>query len=263
MPITKEQREKFSTDSGEHKNKAAEMLEKIKELRQQETEKDEFEVPYLRFQQCFLMCDVVDELLTVNQLSQTIMGIKSEASLDEARKKIYEILMILEQLTFNIIDIELSEVVKKQKMFPLFKDDQRLELAQRLFYQVDRIAQGYGDNSKWAVSFVEIRGRVTNMAKNLLDYIALRSKNDPREEGFNERRRLRELVEEKLITSAKEYREKYEVSGHNTEDMKKALDLLRTLGRIYIVENKQVELDKIKKTIALWKQKMEKDTSTK
>ncbi|HOV46706.1 MAG TPA: hypothetical protein PK044_06725, partial [Exilispira sp.] len=56
-----------------------------------------------------------------------------------------------------------------------------------------------------------------------------------------------------------EYRERYEISGHNKEDMKKALDFLRALARMYIAENKREQLERMKKTIFIWNEKFKKD----
>jgi len=259
MPITKEQRDKFANESATIQGQINQIIEEIKELEKKISESEEFEAPYIQFSICEKILDVIDLYLKIHDTHLKIIGLKHENSLDEARKKIMEIFIRLESITSNIIDLELSEVVKKQKTFALYKDEQRLELVQRAFYLIERIEKGYGENSKWIMTFVDIRGRAAVVAKNLLDYIALRAKNDPREEGFNERRKLREIVEQKLIQSAKEYRERYEVSGHNREDMKKALDFLRALARMYIAENKRTELDKIKRTIQIWSEKFKKD----
>ncbi len=259
MPITKEQRDRFASEAVIIQGQINQKLEEMKELDKKLSEVEEFEAPYIQFSICEKLLDIVDLYLKIHDVHMKIIGLKHENSLDEARKKIMEIFIRLESLTSNVIDLELSEVVKKQKAFALYKDAQRLELVQRAFYLIERIEKGYGENSKWIITFVDIRGRAAVVAKNLLDYIALRSKNDPREEGFNERRKLREIVEQKLIQSAKEYRERYEVSGHNKEDMKKALDFLRALARMYIAENKRTELDKIKRTIQIWSEKFKKD----
>lgn len=259
MPITKEQRDRFANESAIIQGQINQILEEIKKIEASIPEKEEFEIPYIQFTICEKLLDIIELYLKIHDTHMKIIGLKHENSLDEARKKIMEIFIRIESLTSNIIDLELSEVVKKQKTFALYKDAQRLEFIQRAFYLIDRIEKGYGENSKWIPTFVDIRARATVVAKNLLDYIALRAKNDPREEGFNERRKLREIVEQRLIQSAKEYRERYEISGHNKDDAKKALDFLRALARMYIAENKRVELDKIKKTIQTWSEKFKKD----
>lgn len=259
MPITKEQRDKFSYEAAAIQGQINQIVEEVKNLDKSLTEVEEYEIPYVQFSICEKLLDIIDLYLKIHDAHMKIIGLKHENSLDEARKKIMEIFIRIEGLTSNIIDLELSEVVKKQKSFALYKDVQRLEFVQRAFYLIERIEKGYGENSKWIPTFVDIRARAAVVAKNLLDYVALRAKNDPREEGFNERRKLREIVEQKLIQSAKEYRERYEISGHNKEDMKKALDFLRALARMYIAENKRVELDKIKKTIQTWSEKFKKD----
>ncbi len=259
MPITKEQRERFVIESAEIQGNINQINEEIKNLEKSLTEVEEFETPYIQFKICEKLLDIIELYLKIHDTHMRIIGLKHENSLDEARKKTMEIFIRLESLTSNIIDLELSEVVKKQKTFALYKDAQRLELVQKALYLIDKIEKGYGENSKWIMTFVDIRGRASVVAKNLLDYIALRSKNDPREEGFNERRKLREIVEQRLIQSAKEFRERYEISGHNKEDMKKALDFLRALARMYIAENKRTELDKIKRTIVIWSEKFKKD----
>lgn len=265
MAVSAEQKEAFKSKSKQYKEQIKNQLEQVKQLEQRIKKEEEEEASHtiLEVQIAEIFMNIITNYLAINNVAISTMGIKHENSLDEARKLLYKILILGEKWTSSYIDLKLSEIVEFQKKFADFSDDDRYNFIQRLFFLIDQVEEAYGENSKWKMSFIEIKGRATNLAKNILDYVGLRSKNDPRIEGYQARRNLRDLVEESLIKVAKLYREKYEISGHNSDDMKKALNFLRALGRLYLLENKRTELEKIKKTISLWTKKMNQDMKKK
>ena len=263
MAITKEQRQIFLKKAKEHKNKVFEIQDEITKITEEKKQKEAHEKPYYDLRIAEKYMDQVSNFLAINRVAMEIMNIKNEDALNEARKLIYKILIVIEELTTKDIDPKLTEIMEAQKLFPLFSDVERFNFIQRLFFLVDQLEEAYGINSKWKMSFVEIKGRGVSCARNLLDYNALRTKNDPRLEGYSERMKLRNMVEDGLILAAKSYREKYEVSGHVRDDMKKALEFLKALGRLYILENKRMEFEKIKKTIQLWNRKLISDLKKK
>jgi len=56
--------------------------------------------------------------------------------------------------------------------------------------------------------------------------------------------------------------EKYELTNHSPEDMKKAIDFLRALKRIHILFKEHNEVQSVSKRIELWAQKLEADMLT-
>jgi hypothetical protein len=144
-----------------------------------------------------------------------------------------------------------------------FSDAERLRLVRKIGYTISLLEDRYGKNSKWKWSFVEIEGRYAVIVKNLFDFRTYQEKNDPRVEGFDDRYDYLYLVKDFLIDASNRYREKYELTNHSTEDMKKAIEYLRALKRIHILFNESGELQNVSKRIELWSQKFEADLKAK
>jgi hypothetical protein len=70
-------------------------------------------------------------------------------------------------------------------------------------------------------------------------------------------------VKDLLIDSSNRYREKYEMTDHTPDDMKKAVDNLRALKRIHILFNESGEVQNVTKRIDLWSMKLEDDIQAK
>jgi len=260
MAVTSGQKARFKEQSQPYREVIKKITEEEQKVLEDRDKAEDDLKPYFAFKISDLYMNEITQYITINEIAQDTMKIKSEDSLDEARKSIYKILIEMEKITSSVIDLQLNEIVEFQKKFSEITDEERYNFSQRLFYLIDKCEEGYGDNSKWKLSFVEIRGRSTNVIKNILDYLKLHKFNDPRSEGFNERRKLKKMVEDSLIETANAYRKKYEIAGHSAEDMKVGMNLLKALARIYIVDRNEAAKDKIKKTIALWKKKMEDDS---
>lgn len=263
MAVSEDKKKLFISKSKEYKEIINRIEQDITNLLAQKEQAADEEKPYYDFKIIDLYMNQITQYIGINELAQSIMGIKHEDSLDEGRKLVYKIFVAIEKMVTPVIDISLADIDKEQQKFVHFTDAERYNLAQRLFFLIDKLEEGYGQNSKWKLSFVEMKARAAICARNLLDYRALKSKSDPRIEGYLERKKLRDLVENSLIDAASEYRKKYEIAGQSMEDMKKAIDLLRAVGRLYILENNTKALEKVKKTISLWKDKLEADIKKK
>ncbi len=259
MAVSKVQKERFKEQSAPYKEVIKNIQASIDKTLEEKQKVDDDVKPYFAFKLSDLYMNQITQYISINDVAQDTMGIKHEDSLDDARKLIYKILIEIEKITSSVIDLQLNEIVEFQKKFNEVSDEERYNFGQRLFYLIDKLEESYGENSKWKLSFVEIRGRASNCIKNILDYVKVHKFNDPRSEGFNERKRLKKIVEDTLIASANAYRKKYEIAGHSREDMKIGMNLLKALARIYIVDRNSAAKEKIKKTIALWKRKMEND----
>ena len=97
----------------------------------------------------------------------------------------------------------------------------------------------------------------------MFNFRRYQEKNDPNIEGFDERYDYLFLIKELLERSSNRYREKYELTNHSPEDMKKALDFLRALKRIHVLFNEKNEVQNVTKRIDLWSQKLEVDLKAK
>ncbi len=252
-------KKRFSVEVAYLKNKVDEINQKIKHL---EIKKDENEnLNKIRVASHYV--DLVSIYCAMTDLSLSLLGYKNESYLDKGRKSLYKSIISLEAVVSNYIDMPLGENYELLKSLDSFSDAERIKLVRKIGYTVSLLADRYGENSKWKWSFVEIEGRFSVIAKNLFDFRTFQAKNDPREEGFNERYDYLYLVKEFLIKASNRYREKYELTNQTADDMKKAIDYLKALKRIHILFNESEEVQNVGKRIELWAQKFETDLKEK
>lgn len=188
----------------------------------------------------------------MSEMSYFILGIKNTAYLDRARQTIYEVLSNLEKIVTNYVDVPFSDYEEQLHRIDDYSDAERVKLIKMMGFCVDRLADDFGENSKWRWSFVEINARVSVIAKNLLDMHRYQKCDDPREEGYRERREHLKLVLESLSDAAKGYRDKFELSTKDPEDMKKGIDHLKALLRIYQINQDAEKVESTKKNIEVW-----------
>lgn len=201
--------------------------------------------------------------VVLNSLSMSMLGVKNESYLNEARKCLYKCIIYLEETVTNYIDVPFSQYEDNLISIKDFDDIDRYNLIRKLGYSIQSVEDSFGVNSKWKWSFVELLGRYATVSKNLLDLKMMIKKLDPRIQGYPERHSWIELVKQLLQKAADKYREKYELSTRRIDDMKLAINYLKALKRLYITLNEKQNLEIIKKKIEVWNTKMEADLKKK
>jgi len=259
MQTDKEKKQRFLESVGELKKEIDKIQQKIKTL--DESKENSPEINKIKAASYYL--DLVSVYCAMTDLSQTLLGYKNESYLDQARKSLYKAIILLEGVVSNIIDMPFSENSEKLEKLEQLSDADRLKLANKIGYTISLLEDRYGEKSKWKWSFVELLGRYATVVKNMFDFRAYQAMNDPSIEGFDERYDLLVLIKELLLDASNKYREKYELTNHNPDDMKKAIDFLRALKRIHILLNEKNEIQSITKRIELWSQKLEADMKAK
>jgi hypothetical protein len=202
---------------------------------------------------------VVARYLLMNSLSQSLLGVKNEAFLNEARKCCYKAIIWLEEVVSSLVDAPFSEYESVHQEIAACPDESRYALARKIGYAIDAIEEGFGDNSKWKWSFVELEGRYATVVKNLLNLKTLLAGLDPRAEGYSARLAHFSLAKELLQQAADRYREKYELSTQRVDDIKAAISFLGALRRLHIVQGETEHADVVRKKVEIWKNKMEDD----
>jgi hypothetical protein len=203
--------------------------------------------------------DIVSIYLLMNSLSVNFLGVKNEAFLNEGRKCIYKSIIYLEEIVSAFIDAPFSDYEPGLATIADFSDDKRYTLMRKMGFTIDSLEEGYGDNSKWKWSFVDLEGRFAVAAKNLLNLRTFVAGMDPRSEGYSARIALLALSRDLLQQSADRYREKYELSTHRIDDIKTAINFLSAIRRLHIVLGESDQADVIKKKAEIWRSKMEDD----
>ena len=259
MTADKENKRTYGEEITFLKRKADEVNQQIRHYEQKQT--DNLSLSKISLASGYV--DLVSVYCAMADLSLSLLGFKNESFLDLARKSLYKSIITLESVVSNIIDLPLGENYDLLKSLEGFSDGEKLRLVKKLGFTISLLEDRYGKNSKWKWSFVEIGGRYAVVAKNLFDFRSYQEKNDPRIEGFDDRYDYLFLVKDLLIDSSNRYREKYELTDHTPDDMKKAIDSLRALKKVHILFNETGELQNITKRIDLWTQKLDDDLKSK
>lgn len=203
--------------------------------------------------------NIASHLLLQNELSVSLLGVKNEAFLNDARKSCYQSVIYLEEVVTNYVDAPFTDYTEKLEAIQGFDDQKRYELIRKLGFTIESVEEAFGSNSKWKWSFVELEGRYATVAKNLIDFKTLIAGLDPRIDGYSERLAHLELVKSLFMQSANRYREKYELSTLRIDDFKRSIDFLFALRRVHVVLGEIDKAEEIKKQIEVWKAKMEAD----
>ncbi len=202
---------------------------------------------------------IVSYYLLMNSLSLSLLGIRNEAFLNDARKGCYKVIIYLEEIVSDLIDAPFSEYSERLETIVNFSDDKRYELIKKLGFAIQSVVEGFGENSKWKWSFVEIEARFATVAKNLINMKTLVAGMDPRADHYESRMAYLELIKKIMQQSADKYRQKYELSTLRIDDFKIAISYLQALRRFHILLGEVEEAEVMRKKVEVWKAKMETD----
>jgi hypothetical protein len=205
------------------------------------------------------MINLASNYMAVNGVSQAVLKVKNEESLDNARKSLYKAVMYLEEIVSNYIDAPFSDYEEKLATIEAFDENQRYQLVRKFGLAIDMIEQAYGDNSKWRWTFVELEGRFATVTKNLLDLRNVIVNSTPQSPFYDSTVYHMRLVKKLLTQASDRYREKYELSTGQMQDFKTGINFLGALRRIHIVLSESEDAETIKKKYAIWKAKLETD----
>jgi hypothetical protein len=207
--------------------------------------------------------NIVSYLLLMNSLSVSLLGVKNEGFLNDARKCIYKSIINLEEIVSAYIDAPFSELDERLATIENFDDVSRYQLVRKMGYTIFAVEDAFGKSSKWKWSFVELEARYTTVLKNLVNFKTLISKLNPNVAGYDERRAHLDLILEMLRLTSTRYREKYELSTLRIDDIKAGIWYLHALRRIQILLGEKEEVEVTKRKIDVWTQKMEADLKKK
>lgn len=209
---------------------------------------------------------LADEMLTavsyyvmMNSLSLSLLGIKNEAYLNDARKGCYKSLIYMEELVSNLVDVPFSEYEEDLNSIETVSAVSRFHLLKKMGFSIQSVIEGFGENSKWKWSFVELEGRYATIVKNFLNLKNMVSNLDPRAKDYEVTLSHIDLVKIWLQKSADGYRQKYELSTLRADDFKLAIGYLSALKRIHILLSESGEAEALKRKVDIWRAKMDND----
>lgn len=195
----------------------------------------------------------------INTLSVSLLGIKNEDSLSEARKSISRSIKYLEDIVTGYVDAPFSEYEKNLEEISEVSYENRYSHLRKIGFAIREIEEGYGANSKWKWSFVELWGKLAAVAKNCLDLKRAYQDMDLTSPNRMVALSYLSFVKKLLQSTADRYREKYEVSSMKMDDFKQAILFLNALRRIHVIFGERNEADDLKKKIDIWSAKLESD----
>lgn len=254
--ISSQARQRYNDKIKQYQNEIEKLgEEEIRKL--EETKKAPEMASYLKLDLAELNLNIVSYYLLMNSVHHSLLGVRSIDFLNFAKRYCYKSLIYLEETVSHYIDVPYSEIEERINEIADYEEEKRLALIHKLGFAIQSLIEGYGKNSKWQWSFVEIEGRFSAITKNLIDMKALFAGLDPRSPGYEDRIRHLDLTKTLLAKSAKDYRYMFETSTNRIEDFKKAINFLNALRRIHILLGETNESIELKKKVEIWSKKME------
>lgn len=256
--VSDEARKKYFERIGAFKKSAAEILEKEERIENIIAGGD----PGAEYKRIVLAQDnliLASQYLIINNLSVALLGVKNETSLNDARRACYKILINLEKVFTNFVDVPFSEYENALANIESFPELERYEMIRKVGFSIDRVIVGFGENTKWKWSFIDLHARLATIAKNCINLKSFVAGMDPRMDGFQERIEHFNLTRRLLQSAADSYRKKYELSTHRMDDFRQAISYLGALKRLSLLLGRQQESVALKKKMEIWKSKMDTD----
>lgn len=259
--ITEDERQEFAQSAEFYKAKINESLEKEKNMLA--LLKSGGGVEYNKIILAEEMIYIATLYIAINGSSLKILGIKNNDALNDARKMLYKAIIYLEEVVTNSVVITYNELTEQLSAISNFPIQKRYQLMQKLGLAIQMVVDGFGDNSKWRWSFVELWGRYGVVCKNLIDLKAgLKDYFDPNSPNYETTVLYIRMMKKILDDSANSYRDKYELSTHRLDDINAGINFLIASRRISVALGNADEAEEIKKKALTWKKLMESDQKT-
>jgi len=206
------------------------------------------------------MLNLASNYIVMDGVVQSVLKVKNEEMLNEARKALYKSIIYLEEIVSSYIDAPYSDYAEKLAAIETVTPEERYRLVRKVGLAIDLVENAYGDNTKWKWSFVEMEGRYATVAKNIINLRDIMTNMNMDSEHYEPTVRHLTLVRKLLSLAADRYRQKYELSTNRIDDFKKGITYLAALRRLCIVTGNQEEAADTKKKLDVWNVKLASDT---
>lgn len=228
-----------------------------------EMEREPEQVPLKKFSLVDTVLNITSNYIIQSGISEALMKVKNENSLNEGRKAIYRSIIYLEDLVTDWIDVPFSDYKDKVLALESISCEKRYNTIRKLGFVIQLIEDIYGDNSKWKWSFVDLEGRFAVITKNILNMENMIVNMDTRSPNYEPTVLHIRLIKALLNKAANRFREKYELSSHIIDDFRAAINILNALRRVHILLNENREAEMIKKKSDTWSAKLDSDEDVK
>jgi hypothetical protein len=206
-----------------------------------------------------VMLNLGSYYLAQNGISQSILKLKNEDALNEARKSIYKSVIYLEQVVGRLVDAPFSEYEKYLEQIDFLSPEQRYYLVRKMGLAIYLLINAFGENSRWKWAFVDLEGRYAAAAKNIINLKTVVSNMDPRSPHYAPTVYHLRLVKKLLTLAADRYRDRYELSTNRVNDFEMGIRFLHALRRFLLVFGDREEAWTVKRKLDIWETKLNKD----
>ena len=256
MVITRAEKAAYDDYIKVYKVEIDEIQKRIKELENKKRKMRNI-ICYFNIEILFESLEVFKLYIKMSDASLEMLHIKNEGFLNNARKEVYKILQLLEDIVGNEIDRSLKDNEVNLKKINRVNPRQILTIVQTLHNTVSIVIDKLGEGSKWKWSYVDLQGRAAVINKNIINFTDLHKFRDPRTEFYSERQELLRLCKKNLSEAAKQYRNRYEISTKVPGDIIKSIEFLSSLRKINVILGEVEEANKLKNTIEALRVRME------
>jgi len=206
------------------------------------------------------MLNLASNYIVMDGVVQSVLKVKNEEMLNEARKALYKSIIYLEEIVTNYLDVPYSDYADKLAAIETVTPAERYLLVRKMGLAIELVENAYGDNTKWKWTFVEMEGRYATVAKNIINLRDIMTNLNMDSEHYEPTTRHLVLVKKLLSQAADRYRQKYELSTNRIDDFKIGISFVAALRRLCIVTGNQNEAVEAKKKLDVWNVKLASDT---
>jgi len=221
---------------------------------------DSFDAAFKRLSLVELMLDLASNFIVIDGVSQSMFKQRNEDALNDARKALYKGIIYLEEIVSNYLDAPYSDYADKLGAIDNVTPAERYLLVRKMGLAINLLVNAYGDNTKWRWTFVELEGRYTIVAKNIINLRDVVVNSNFDSPHYEPTVRHLALAKKLLSQAADRYREKYELSTNRIDDFKMGINFLSALRRLDIATGDQNEAVMVKKKLDIWNVKLATDT---
>jgi hypothetical protein len=197
--------------------------------------------------------------IILSGISQSMLKLRNEESLNEGRKSLYKSVIYLEEVVTPLIDAPFSDYEDRLAEIETVDAKKRYTLIRKMGFALQLLENAYGDNTKWRWAFVELEGRFAAVAKNIMNLKTAVANTDPSSPDYEPTMYHLRLLKKLLMQAADRYREKYELSTNRKDDFKMGINFLNSLRRVHTLLGEREDVETLKKKADIWTVKLEMD----
>ena len=196
--------------------------------------------------------DLASQHLALNGISRSVLDLRDEEFLMEARKAIGRAILYVENVVTGKVDVPFSDYEENLAELSSVSAERKFFMARKIGLSISLLKYHYGNNTKWRWSFVDLEGRYTAIAKNLLDLKKAFVNNNASSPDYIPLLYHLRMVKDLLGLQADRYRERYALAAQRPDDLRLAMAYLSAQRQLYNLLGERVEAEELKKKYDVW-----------